>query len=550
MQETTFNIFENTPIALWRAIPSQITITGISDLSGEWQFLLDNNWIDGAILTGAVSADGANLVVNMQTFDNSYVASAIKGKQALQCTATLTNGSDVYLIPVIIKNRTTLEAPQPSPINTYYTKSQTDAKFATNENLNNNYWTKQEVAAAIANIETMALVVVQELPPIAEAQEYTIYLVPASSGSQSNYYEEYLVINGSYQLIGSTAIDMSNYVEKSISGGVPTHYISWNTSGTNKNTLSISERTFRWGDGTAASVGEFYAYGSTTELRGLNVNIGWTGTSTVKHGGNAPNGPYGFVIQDGNGVIAGATDVTTTAGASLNGSMPITGTIIPVAESEQETLMETKLSDNTQIYKVTNGTGGRGTYIYVGAANAGLTHLNFSGKTLNSDVSGYISLNTPDLRLNNNNLKLTIHNNVVFNYANTGLKFTFPSDVESGGSLESVGDKIVTLQSVSNIEPKQGVIYTYTLENNDNISFGNATSGYCPTFELWLTQPATAVNFTWETTIIWNNNGNYNISNQPPILTTANKTYVLQFRFNGVNWLGNLKYTEDIETLE
>lgn len=323
----------------------------------------------------------------------------------------------------------------------YYSKDEADAKFADKiafeadvANLSANYWTKQETAAAIANIQTMDILVVQELPPIEDAQEYTLYLAPSSDQQSGNVYDEYLVINHQFEKIGSTAIDMSNYVEKSISGGIPSDYISWK-SASNKNMLNIGGTSFKWGDSTAATKGEFYVYGNTTELRGRSVNIGWSGDSNIKHGGIAQNTPLGFVIQDGNGIISGAADVTTLSGASLNNALPITGAIIPVAESTQETLMETKLSDNTQIYKVTNGSGGRGTYIYVGAANAGSTHLNFSGRSLNSDVNGYISLNTPDLRLNNNNLKVTLHNNVVFDYANNGLNFTFPSGVIIGDGI-------------------------------------------------------------------------------------------------------------------
>jgi len=43
--------------------------------------------------------------------------------------------------------------------------------------------------------------VVEELPPIAEADINTMYMVPSSSG---NYYEEYLVINGAWDMVGET----------------------------------------------------------------------------------------------------------------------------------------------------------------------------------------------------------------------------------------------------------------------------------------------------------------------------------------------------------
>lgn len=136
----------------------------------------------------------------------------------------------------------TPETPSPEHLDEYYTMEEADEKFATisgfNElsgivsgdiqNLANNYWTKQEVAEQIANIERLTILVVQELPPAEEGQDFTIYLVPDSEGSIDNNYLEYLRINGEWELIGSTAIDLSQYYTKgevnsnflALSGGI------------------------------------------------------------------------------------------------------------------------------------------------------------------------------------------------------------------------------------------------------------------------------------------------------------------------------------------
>lgn len=52
--------------------------------------------------------------------------------------------------------------------------------------------------------------VVDELPETGESG--IIYLVPLDDGEQPNIYEEYLWIEGEWEMIGTTAIDLTNYV--------------------------------------------------------------------------------------------------------------------------------------------------------------------------------------------------------------------------------------------------------------------------------------------------------------------------------------------------
>ena len=221
MQELTYNVINGGNISMWRDIPATITITGVEDTTGTWKLLIDTDFIDGVVLKGNVSVDNNALVAVIEEVNTTELRNAIRGKKSIEAKVTLTNDTNqVYLFPITIKNRG-MEG-TPTPIQDYYTKTQTDNKFATKEvvnadvaNLANNYWTKQETAAAIANVQTMDIIVVQQLPPVAQAHQYTIYLVPATDEEQSNVYNEYLVINGAFQLIGSTAVDLSQYANLS-----------------------------------------------------------------------------------------------------------------------------------------------------------------------------------------------------------------------------------------------------------------------------------------------------------------------------------------------
>ena len=60
---------------------------------------------------------------------------------------------------------------------------------------------KKYVDDKVAEAAGIKRAVVEELPPIAEADLNTMYMVPSSSG---NYYEEYLVINGAWDMVGET----------------------------------------------------------------------------------------------------------------------------------------------------------------------------------------------------------------------------------------------------------------------------------------------------------------------------------------------------------
>lgn len=79
----------------------------------------------------------------------------------------------------------------------YYTKSQT--------------YTQAEVNQLISGIVTLNILVVQTLPT-QDISTTTIYLVPKQDTGTSDIYDEYLYINNAWELIGTTQIDLSNYV--------------------------------------------------------------------------------------------------------------------------------------------------------------------------------------------------------------------------------------------------------------------------------------------------------------------------------------------------
>lgn len=82
-----------------------------------------------------------------------------------------------------------------------YTKGQTDSK----------------IAEAIAAAPHLKRAIVEELPAVGSADANTIYMVPQDDGTvddpgtATSHYNEYMLINGAFELIGSSQVDLTGY---------------------------------------------------------------------------------------------------------------------------------------------------------------------------------------------------------------------------------------------------------------------------------------------------------------------------------------------------
>ena len=71
--------------------------------------------------------------------------------------------------------------------------------------------TKSYVDSAVGSVSTIRFSIVDELPSTGESN--IIYLVPNTTSSEKNVYDEYIWVNNAFEIIGSTAIDLSNYAK-------------------------------------------------------------------------------------------------------------------------------------------------------------------------------------------------------------------------------------------------------------------------------------------------------------------------------------------------
>lgn len=71
----------------------------------------------------------------------------------------------------------------------------------------------QSTSFVVKNGINTQFTVVQELPTI-DISTSTIYLVPSAKPGAENIYDEYIYVNGNWEHIGSTTVDLSDYVTK------------------------------------------------------------------------------------------------------------------------------------------------------------------------------------------------------------------------------------------------------------------------------------------------------------------------------------------------
>ena len=116
----------------------------------------------------------------------------------------------------------------------YYKKSET--------------FTKQEVNNLISAITTLDIRVVQTLPT-EDISTTTIYLVPKATAGTNDAYDEYIYVSNAWEHIGSTEVDLTNYVTNtdyatSSSAGVIRVGSSYGVSATTSGNLFSPTKTY------------------------------------------------------------------------------------------------------------------------------------------------------------------------------------------------------------------------------------------------------------------------------------------------------------------
>ena len=172
---------------------------------------LDNNKVDKIEGKGLSTNDYSNedkaKLDSLQNYDDTEIKADISDLQ-----------DDISNLNTDITDLSTNKADK-SELPTKTSDLSNDSGFIDNtvDNLLNYYkknetFTKQEVNDLINAITTMDLRVVQALPT-EDISRTTIYLVPKAESEIQNAYDEYIYVSNDWEFIGSTDVDLTDYVK-------------------------------------------------------------------------------------------------------------------------------------------------------------------------------------------------------------------------------------------------------------------------------------------------------------------------------------------------
>ena len=88
-----------------------------------------------------------------------------------------------------------------------------------------------KIATAVANAEHLKREIVEDLPSTSSADAHTIYMVSKDDGSGDQQYDEYMLINGTFEKIGDSAVSLVGYATESYVDTAESDAIA--TAGTN-----------------------------------------------------------------------------------------------------------------------------------------------------------------------------------------------------------------------------------------------------------------------------------------------------------------------------
>ena len=154
----------------------------------------DITTIEGQITT--INGEGEGSIKKALADAKTYTDTIASGKADAEHTHEI---GDVTGLQTALDGKankaTTLEG---YGITDAYTKSATDSA----------------IAAAVAAAPHLKRTIVEQLPDPGEADENTIYMVGTGAGSEDSAYEEYMLINGAFERIGTSDVDLTNYATK------------------------------------------------------------------------------------------------------------------------------------------------------------------------------------------------------------------------------------------------------------------------------------------------------------------------------------------------
>lgn len=288
--ESNYELASN--LAIRNYVQGQIADLDVSALEGRVDTLeteMDAAQVSITTLTGDGEGSVAKAKADAIATAKGYTDTEVAKKANLEHTHEMSDitGLDTALAGKA-NSATTLEG---YGITDAYTSSQTDTK----------------IAAAVAAAPHLKRTIVEQLPEVEEADENTIYMVGTGAGSEDSAYEEYMLINGAFERIGSSDVDLTNYATKEYADQAEADAISTAATDATQKANTAEQNAKTYADGLIA---------------GLDVED------------SAQSGKYVSAVAEVDGKIQ-VTRADLPAAATLiegtaNGTVKFNGTDVPV----------------------------------------------------------------------------------------------------------------------------------------------------------------------------------------------------------------------------
>lgn len=206
------------------------------------------------------------------------------------------------------------------------------------------------IAAAIANAPHLKREIVEQLPETSSANENTIYMVGKGEGAETSVYKEYMLINGKFELLGDSKVDLTNYATKSYA----------DSKATEAQNAAIADATGKIATAKQEAIDTAAADAKTKAEKAKNDAIAAAGTAAdgkiateigkLDVADAAVEGQYVSSVSETDGKIkvtraalpAAATLVTGTE----NGTVKFNGTDVPVAGLKSAAFQESTAFDS------------------------------------------------------------------------------------------------------------------------------------------------------------------------------------------------------------
>ena len=192
------------------------------------------NTVEGQITT--INGEGEGSIKKALSDAKAYTDSVASGKANVEHTHDI---EDVTGLQTALDGKanaaTTLEG---YGITDAYTKTATDSA----------------IAAAVAAAPHLKRTIVEQLPDVEEADENTIYMVGTGAGSEDSAYEEYMLINGAFERIGTSDVDLTNYATKAYADQAEADAISTAANDATQKATTAETNAKSYADGLIAGL--------------------------------------------------------------------------------------------------------------------------------------------------------------------------------------------------------------------------------------------------------------------------------------------------------